>query len=64
MKTSDRDPEYHLYLPFNRSFYEGVKQTVRTTLDGDLPVIVRTSAPTVAIPADTGISKLKIDERT
>ena len=64
LKTSDRDPEYHLYLPFNRSFYEGVKQTVRTTLDGDLPVIVRTSAPTVAIPADTGISKLKIDERT
>ena len=63
LKTSDRDPQYHLYLPTNRSFYEGVKQTIRTTLDGDLPVIVKVSAPTVAIPSDTGISKLRVDER-
>ena len=27
LKDSDRDPEYHLYLPFNRSFYAGVKNT-------------------------------------
>ena len=62
LKDSDRDPEYHLYLPFNRSFYAGVKNTKNTTLDGDLPIVVKISAPTVAVPTDIGISKLKVDE--
>ena len=62
LKDSDRDPEYHLYLPFNRSFYTGVKNTKNTTLDGDLPIVVKISAPTVAVPTDIGISKLKVDE--
>jgi len=33
-----------------------------TTLDGDLPIIIRTSAPTVATPTDFGISGLKVDD--
>ena len=44
-------------------FFSGVKNTVKTTLDGDLPVIIRTNAPTVAVPTDVGISKLRIDEK-
>ena len=35
---------------------------VNTTLNGDLPIIVKISAPTVAVPTDIGISKLKVDE--
>ena len=61
LNETDLDPEYQYVLALNRSIYEGVKNTVHTTLDGDLPIIVRTSAPTVAVPTDVGISKLKID---
>ena len=59
---SDLDPEYQYVLPLNRMFYEGVKNTSNTTLDGDLPVIVRTTAPTVAIPTNFGTSQLQIDD--
>ena len=61
---TDLDPEYDQVLAWNRSFYEGVKNTIHTTPVGDLPIIVRTSAPTVAVPTDTGISKLKVDDST
>jgi len=60
LKVSDRDPQYHLYLPFNRSFYEGVKNTKNTTTDGDLPVIIRISAPTVAVPVDSTTKNLDV----
>ena len=33
-----------------------------TTIDGDSPVIIRTSAPTVATPTNFGISGLQIDD--
>ena len=59
---SDRDPEYQNVLSLNRSFYEGVKNTKNTTIDGDSPVIIRTSAPTVATPTNFGISGLQIDD--
>ena len=62
LNETDLDPEYQYVLALNRSFYEGVKNTIHTTLDGDLPIIVRTSAPTVAVPTDVGISKLKVDK--
>ena len=61
---SDLDAEYQYVLPLNRSFYEGVKNTRYTTLDGDLPIIIRTTSPTVAVPTDFGISKLRIDDTT
>lgn len=63
LHETDLDPEYDKILAWNRSFFEGVKNTTHTTLDGDLPIIVRTSAPTVAVPTDLGISKLKIDKK-
>ena len=59
---SDRDPVFQNVLSLNRSFYEGVKNTKNTTIDGDLPVIIRTSAPTVATPTNFGISGLQVDE--
>ena len=58
---TDLDPEYDNILALNRSFYEGVKNTINTTIDGDLPIVVRTSSPTVATPTDFGISGLQID---
>ena len=63
LHRTDLDPEYQYITALNRSFYEGVKNTSNTTLDGDLPFIVRKSAPTVAVPTDFGISKLGIDEK-
>ena len=62
LHPSDLDPEYDNILALNRSFYEGVKNSRATTLDGDLPIIIRTSAPTVATPVDFGISRLRIDD--
>ena len=43
-------------------FYEGVKNTSETTIDGDLPIIVTQTAPTVAVPSTKGISKLTVDQ--
>jgi len=60
LKDSDRDPEYDLYLPFNRSLYEGVKNTKNTTIDGDLPIIIRISSPTVAVPIDSTTKNLDV----
>ena len=48
----------------NRSFYEGVKNTKDTTIDGDSPIIVRVTSPTVAVPFDASDSNLKVIEKT
>tara|TARA_Y100001937_G_scaffold114881_1_gene165098 strand:- start:1772 stop:5776 length:4005 start_codon:yes stop_codon:yes gene_type:complete len=57
---TDLDPEYDLVLSLNRSFYEGVKNTKDTTIDKDSPIVVRTTAPTVAVPFDAGDSNLRV----
>ena len=44
-------------------FFEGVKNTSDTTIDGDLPFIVTMTAPTVAVPTNKGISKLSINQK-
>ena len=62
LHSTDVDHEYYDITALNRSFFAGVKNTSDTTLDGDLPVIIKTSAPTVAMPADAGISKLRVDK--
>ena len=62
LHSTDVDHEYYDITALNRSFFTGVKNTSDTTLDGDLPIIIKTSAPTVAMPADAGISKLTIDK--
>ena len=60
--STDIDPRYQDVTALNNSFYEGVKNTSNTTLDGDLPIIIRKTAPTVAVPTDVGISNLTVDE--
>ena len=60
---SDLDPEYDKILALNRSFYEGVKNTMNTTLDGDYPIIIRTTAPTVVVPVDYADSHLKVIDK-
>ena len=60
LAETDLDPEYHLVLSLNRSFYEGVKNTKDTTIDGDSPIVVRTTTPTVAVPFDAGDSNLRV----
>jgi hypothetical protein len=64
LHDSDLDSEYQNITAWNRSFYEGVKNTSETTLDGDLPWIVTQTAPTVAVPSNTGISNLTVDSNT
>ena len=63
LHETDLDPEYQNYTSFRKSFYEGVKNTSDTTIDGDLPFIITTTAPTVAVPTTKGISKLSIDQK-
>ena len=63
LHPSDKDVSYRDSTAFDRSFYEGVKNTSETTIDGDLPFIVTTTAPTVAVPTTKGISKLSIDQK-
>jgi hypothetical protein len=64
LHPSDLDSEYNNITSFRRLFYEGVKNTSNTTLDGDLPVIVTQTAPTVAVPSNVGIGKLTVDTNT
>ena len=49
---TDLDTNYRNDTALNNSFYAGVKNTRDTTIDGDSPVIVRSTAPTVAVPID------------
>ena len=63
LHESNLDSEYQNITSFKRLFYEGVKNTSETTIDGDLPFIITTTAPTVAVPTTKGISKLSVDQR-
>jgi hypothetical protein len=63
LHPSDRDTGYQDTTAFKRMFFEGVKNTSETTIDGDLPFIITTTAPTVAVPTSKGISKLTIDQK-
>ena len=56
------DPGYQNITAWNRSFYEGVKNTISTTPDGDYPIVIRKTSPTVAIPTDAADSNLKIED--
>ena len=62
LQDSDRDTSYQHTTAFKRMFYEGVKNTSDTTIDGDLPFIVTQPAPTVAVPTTKGISKLSVNQ--
>ena len=45
---------------FENSFYNGVKNTTETTIDGDSPVVIRTTPPLVAVPADLPTSDVRV----
>ena len=62
LDTTDIDPEYQNFTALNNSFYEGVKNTDKTTLDGLPPIIERTTAKAIAVPKDFGTSKLDVLE--
>ena len=62
LHESDKDTGYQDTISLRRLFYEGVKNTSDTTLDGDLPFIVTQTAPTVAVPTTKGISKLSVNQ--
>ena len=46
LATTDLDPEYQYITALNRSFYEGVKNTRNSTIDGDDPIVIRVTSPT------------------
>ena len=64
LHPTDLDPGYQNITAWNRSFYEGVKNTIKTTIDGDYPIIIRTTSPTIAVPVDAADSNLKVIDDT
>ncbi|MAH43909.1 hypothetical protein CL614_09395, partial [archaeon] len=60
LHESDLDPGYQDITAWRRSFYEGVKNTINTTIDRDYPIVIRTTSPTIAVPTDAADSNLKI----
>ncbi len=63
LHETDLDTSYQDTIAFKRMFYEGVKNTSETTIDGDLPFIVTQTAATVAVPTTKGISKLSVNQK-
>ena len=61
---TDIDPGYSEITAFNNSFYEGVKNTIDTTLDGKLPIITTRSSPTVAVPVAGAIGDINVVDDT
>ena len=57
---SDLDTNYQDTTATRRLFFEGCKNTKATTLDGDYPVIIRTTSPTVAVPTTAADSNLRV----
>ena len=57
---TDLDPGYQDITALNNSFYEGVKNTISTTTDGDYPIVIRVTSPTVAVPTDSTDTNLNI----
>ena len=60
---TDLDTGYQHITAWNRSFYEGVKNTINTTTDNDSPIIIRISAPTVAVPIDSTTKNLDVIDK-
>ena len=54
------EPFYAESTALNNTFYEGVKNTPETTIDGDSPVVITQTAPSVAVPADLSTSDLNV----
>ena len=57
---TDLDTNYKDNTGLNNLVYAGVKNTRETTIDGDSPIIIRRTAPTVAVPVDGATSDLQV----
>ena len=57
---TDLDTNYKDSTGLNNLVYAGVKNTRETTIDGDSPIIIRRTAPTVAVPVDGATSDLQV----
>ena len=60
LHDTDLDALYQHTTATRRLFYEGCKNTKLTTPDGDLPIVIRTTSPTIAVPTDAADSNLKV----
>ena len=57
---SDVDSLFSDYTSFENTFFNGVKNTAETTIDGDSPIVIRTTPPLVAVPADLATSDIRV----
>ena len=60
LHPTDLDTEYQNTTAWSRMSFEGVKNTKFTTIDGDYPIIIRTTSPTIAVPTDVADSNLTV----
>ena len=56
-KKAEYQPPSDYLSGYERSVYEGVKNTINTTTDGELPVIVGASSPTAVVSRKAGDGK-------
>ena len=56
-KKGEYQPPSDYLSGYRRSQFEGVKNTINTTTDGELPVIVGASSPTAVISKQSGEGK-------
>ena len=61
LHPTDLDTEYQHSTSHRRMFFEGVKNTIETTIDGRLPIIITTTAPTIITPLTAGQTPLQVD---
>lgn len=59
---TDLDPEYQFVTSFNNTFYNGVKNSKDTTIDGKHPIQIRLMSTTVAIPTDSTLANLIVTD--
>ena len=57
---SDVESVFLTSTAFQNSFFNGVINTNETTIDGDSPVVIRTTPPLVAVPADLATSDIRV----
>ena len=64
LHETDLDPEYQFVTAFNNTFYEGVKNSIDTTIDGKYPIQIRLMSTTVATPTDSALTNLIVTDDT
>ena len=57
---SDVESVFLTSTALQNSFFNGVLNTNETTIDGDSPVVIRTTPPLVAVPADLATSDIRV----